>query len=292
LLVQLGGVGVPVIDPGATWRRASEGKDGQVYDALLSPEGFKVQSRRPLVSRDSQDPKLMHIVVGDDAVGQKHLRQFLSGGKFRVLSTERVRVDDPVMGLDFGFNPELKLAALKMAFAAATLSFPNEVASFATARRELATADLSRSPSCVAGDLRHHSALDRLRDPLCHVIYVEQQARGLQAIVQFFGSLQFWAELTPEVSGTYDKAMMATLDPVTGVEQFNQITPLGLPRFLEGVVVDALLPIKKLNSGAAKRGGKTHEMISVKRVHVDGVEVAPKPYLAISWTGDIPRRRS
>ena len=179
-----------------------------------------------------------------------------------------------------------------MAFATGTIVFPKEVQLFDIARKELLAHDLTTAPSCVEADLRDHTALDKLRDDLCHVIYIEQFERRIHAFVQFFGALQFWIQLAVSSTQVYDVAFLATLDPISGVERFGEIVPLHLSPFEPGYLVDALLPIKKLNSGAAKRGGKTSEMIMLTGVQVDGVEVPMKPYRVTSWTGDIPKKKN
>jgi hypothetical protein len=90
-------------------------------------------------------------------------------------------------------------------------AFPKEVQRFEVPRKELLAHDLTTTPNCVEADLRNHATLDKLRDHLCHVIYVEQVERRIQAFVQFFGALQFWIQLTGSAMEVYDKALLATL---------------------------------------------------------------------------------
>lgn len=295
LLLQLRGVGVPVIDTGAKWRSARVGENRMVYNAVPAKDGIKLESTNIVVSRDPDSPKRLNLIVGDDPVGLKHLRQFLNSGKFRLLSTDLVPIERPQeFKLDWGFNPDIRLTALKMAFAAGSIAFPNEVPLFKKkAREELSQADLTVSPTSVAADLRDHPALDSVRGDLCHVIYIEQAEGCIHAFVQFFGALQFWIGLTSPISDSYSHALLATLDPVTGVEDFVNRSPLRLPPFREGCL-DAMLPIKKLNAAAARRGAKVAEMIRVHEIRVDGVplQVPPKPYVALSWTGDVPRKKT
>jgi len=290
LIVQLGGIGVALIDTGAKWNHAAVRDDGQVYNAVLDADGYRLESTRPIVRRDPANPKRFDVTVGDDAVGQKHLKPFLDPAKFRVISTDRTPVENLNTKGQIGFNPDMKLTALKMAFAAGTIAFPKEVQLFDVARKELLAHDLATAPSCVEADLRNHTPLDKLRDDLCHVIYLEQVDRRIHAFVQFFGALQFWIQLAGSSTQVYDKAFLATLDPVSGVECFVEVGPLHLSPFDPDCLIDALLPIRKLNSGAAKRGGRTSEMIKLTGLKADGVEVPLKPYRATSWTEDIPKK--
>lgn len=290
ILVQLGGIGVPVLDPGATWRSAGRRGDGQVYDASLSSGELRTISTRPIIREDPTDPRRMDVIVGDDPVGQRHMKKILSSGKFRVTATEKVPATLPEMEVNIEWGPDLKFTALKMAFAASKIAFPHEVTNFEVPRRALSFDDADSSPICVAPDFRDHSALDAIRSSLSHVIYIEQQMNRLQAFVQFFGSIQFWVELTTQVDRSYETALVASLDPITGIEKFDEITPLGLPPFSPGLV-DPIAPIKKLNASAAERGGRTNEMIKINRVQGDGKNILPTPYVVTSWTGDYMFRR-
>jgi hypothetical protein len=293
LLMQLRMAGVPVIDTGARWKRAHVGEDGMAYNVVFDRDGYRLESKSVLVKRDEDNPKILHPIIGDDRPGRKHLKQFLDSNKFRLLSLERKRVEEPLeYKLDWGFNPDLKLTALKMALAAGAIAFPNEVPRFIDARSDLMRADLTAHPASVVGDLRDHPTLDALRFDLCHLIYVEQAASRIHAFVQFFGAVQFWVALATSAPGVNDKALLAVLDPVTGAETFGDVTPLQIPPFRDQLV-DAMLPIRKLNAGAAKRGAKIAEMIKVNEIRVDGVPLKPfRPYCATSWTGDVLKKTS
>ena len=291
MIVQLRGVGVPAMDVGARWKRALVREDGQVYDAIIDSNGYKLQSTKPLVRRDEENPKVLHITVGDDSAGRKHLARFLDDAKFRVQSNERSPVSLPESTFNWGFGPELKLTALKMAFAMSTIAFPSEVAGFVEPRKELKNPDLSRPPRCVQSDLREHSALDKLREELCHVIYVEERKGTIHAIVQFFGGLQFWVQLGSEVRRNYEKAMLAVLDPVSGVERFDATDPLRIEPWRADDVIDAMMPVKKINAGAVARGAQTPEMLKARSITLNGVEHRlPKRYRATGWTGNIPKK--
>src|SRR6266702_3209713 len=89
LIVQLGGIGVPLIDTGAKWKRAAVRDNGQVYNAVLEGDRCKLESTRPIVRRDPANPKIFDVTVGDDPTGQKYLKQFLDPAKFRIISTDR-----------------------------------------------------------------------------------------------------------------------------------------------------------------------------------------------------------
>jgi hypothetical protein len=135
--------------------------------------------------------------------------------------------------------------------------------------------------------------MDAMHDPLCHVIYAEQRDDFIHGFVQLFGSIQFWVQLATRVPRRYSDALIAILDPVTGIEKFAGIPRLSLPPFREEVV-DALEPVRKLNACAAQRGAKTAEMLKVNEVCVDGVPLRAqlKPYWVTSWTGDRRKKKT
>lgn len=285
---------MPVVDTGAKWKRAFVGDDGMVYNAISDKDGVKFESTNVVVRKDKDNPKAIQPIVGDDRVGRKHLKQFLNPSRFRLLSLEKKPVNFPrELKYDWGFNPDIKLTSLKMAFAVGTIAFPNEAANFVEPRKELVRADLNTMPASVVADFRDHARLDALRDALCHVIYVEQRDDHIHGFVQLFGAVQFWIQLATQVSSHHPDAFIAKLDPVTGTESFDNVPPLNLPPFCEGLV-DAMAPIRKLNAGAAQRGAATTEMVKVNEIRVDGVPLkAPmRPYWVTSWTGVLPKKKT
>lgn len=294
LMIQLRGVGVSVIDTGIKWKRAFVDDYGMVYNAVPEKDGYKFESTNVVVNRDKANPRTFLPVLGDDRVGRRQMKQFLDPSKFRLVSTEKRLVNVPQeLKLDWGFSPDLRLTALKMAFAVGAIAFPDEVANFVEARKELTRPDLNVMPTSVAADLRDHAGLDSLRDALCLVIYAEQGDDCIHGFVQLFGAVQFWVRLAAQVSGRRTDALIAKLDPVTGAESFGSLPPLNLPPFREGMV-DGLAPMRKLNAGAAHRGARTAEMLKVNEIRVDGVplKAPPRPYWMSSWTGYVPNKRT
>ena len=289
IIVALRGAGVDAIDYGAKWKNATTDNDGLQYDFKVGPAGYELESQKPIVRRHRENKNLFEVVVGDDSVGKKHLQRFLRKGTFRVLETERLpaNLSEPV--LEFEVGSDLKRAALKIAIATATLFFPSEVAGFLSARLELQNAGSSTAPAGVAIDLRPHEILDNHREPLNHLVYVEQSDQLLHAFVQFFGSIQLWIELTNATKAKYEMAALGSLDPLTGVETFCQIAPLQISPWQPGLA-DASVTLTKLNRNALQRGAKTNEIFKAKANKADGVELQSRgAYSAFSWTGFVPK---
>jgi len=284
--------GVPVAKSNAKWKGAHVGDNGLIRNAVMDGEGYRLESTKIVVKKDGENPKIFNLDLGDDESGHRQLKQFLDSGQFRVLSMgDRKLVDPRQFKLEWGFNPDLKLTALKMAIAIVSLKCTTEVPDLAKAREELTRADIGVHPSSVAADLRDHPSLDAVRGDLCHVVYVEQVDSLLHAFVQFFGAIQVYVSLTKNASVNRSWAFLGTLDPITAVESFSERAPLRLLPFREGWL-DAMGPIRKLNASAVRRGAKVAEMIKINQVRVDGVTVErEKPYWVTSWTRDVPKKR-
>jgi hypothetical protein len=79
------------------------------------------------------------------------------------------------------------------------------------------------------------------------LIYVEQNERRVQAIVQFFGSFQFAVMLAVDAPALLPHANLATLDIRTGQSSYRRLDPLLLPVFVASPR-NTLTPVAKLNA--------------------------------------------
>ncbi|MGA8199205.1 MAG: hypothetical protein WB814_04030, partial [Candidatus Sulfotelmatobacter sp.] len=98
--------------------------------------------------------------------------------------------------------------------------------------------------------------------------------------------------LSNSVSRSYERGLLATLDPTTGQENFRVIPRLGIKKWRGNETADQLSPIKKFNACARQVGAKS-DVLNVSSVtSEDGVERKAKWSIpGWSWTGDIPGRR-
>ena len=86
--------------------------------------------------------------------------------------------------------------------------------------------------------------------------------------------------------------MLATLDPVTGEEEFREIQCLKLPIKTKDGRVEGATLIKKFNDAAYARGANTAEAFKVNKIEVAGTEISLFwGYFISSWTGDVPKRQ-
>jgi HNH endonuclease len=278
LLVLLWDVGVPVIDRGK-WKNAFIGKDGLPYHLTMGPNDLEPEGTQVVVDRNPDNPKVLKVIVNADVATPKLLRKFSNNKKLRLAS----RVELPAVQHDnvqgtLNIDNEMRLTALKMAFAVATIATPAEVDRFIDARKNLAGSVTDFDLASVRPDHRDHAALDKNRKPLCHTIYVEQSQGIIHGIVQFFGSFQLWIKLSSEPVHESETAMIATLDPISGDEEFREIAPrLDIPICKGDEEVDSTTPVRKFNLGAAWRGARTPE--TLKLTKIDGVDIPRvKPY--------------
>jgi hypothetical protein len=292
LLILLGDGGVPVLDPGAKWKYAFV-TNGLPHHLKLGPDGMVAEGARIVVERKPDSPNSIRVVVNEDDAMPKLLRQFSNSKKFHVRSY--VKLPSPQndrLKTTFNMDNAMRMTALKMAFAVATIAMPGEIENFAQARQSLSGAVEDLDTAVVRVDHRQHLAIDEKRQHLCHTIYVEQSQGIIHGIVQFFGSFQLWVRLSAEASRSSDTAILATLDPVSGAESFTAIPNLNIPVCRGDELVNSATPVNKFNLSAAWRGSRRSEVLRLEKITAnDGAELlATKPYFVASWTGDMPRK--
>jgi hypothetical protein len=293
LSILLARAGVPIAKTGLKWKNAVSTPDGQVYNLVLTEEGVQTESAKPLVERDPGDSKVLRVTVNNDPESRKLLKQFSNPKKFAFQGeTPGKPARTREMSFDLELNKIVGLTALKMAFAAATLAFPDEVPNFTNARLDLTDTDENSKVRSVVIDHRVHPSLDASRDPLCHTIYLEEQEGVIHGVVQFFGSFQAYITLSDKASRSYKNGFLATLDPTTGEESFREVQRLGISKWTGNDTADQLSPIRKFNADARQRGAKTDSLDVSSVKSGDGVERKAKWSIpGVSWTGDIPGRK-
>ncbi len=272
LSVMLAKVGVPIAKKGLKWKNAVSAPDGQVYNLVVTENGVQIESAKPLVERDDNDPKVLHVTVNNDPESHKLLKQFSNSKKFALLAKapgKPARTQESSFNLDL--NKVVGLTALKMALSSATLVFPDEIPHFENSRLDLADTDGNSTVRSVVIDHRVHRSLDDSRDPLCHTIYIEEREGIIHGVVQFFGCFQGYIKLSDKASRLYENGLLATLDPTTGVERFHEIHRLGIDKWTGNDIVDQLSPIKKFNAYARHRGAQSDALDVTSVKSEDGV---------------------
>jgi hypothetical protein len=160
---------VPIAKKGLKWKNAVSTPDGQVYNLVLTADGVQTESAKPLVERDPGDPKVLRVTVNNDPKSRKLPKQFSNPKKFALQAEtpgKPARTQRSSFNLDL--NKIVGLTALKMAFSAATLAFPDEVPNFANARLDLTDTDENSTVRSVVFDHRVHPSLDLTRSAVPH----------------------------------------------------------------------------------------------------------------------------
>lgn len=258
-LIRLRICGVPISDPGSVrWRKARRLPNGQIADLVLRKDAVEEVSPELIVRRSDENPKIYDVNLNDDPVGRRQFSRSFPPNKFRVLSHERTARGPGFETFKISLDRNPAFAALKMAYALASLEFPKAIPAFASCREALGQAlqDTRCEPELSLLDLRQFDNLDALRPALAHLIYVEQNQDIIHAFVQFFGAFQFHVTLMSAASVKLDGAAIATLDILTGSSNYRRIDSLLLPRFAGGFH-DALRPIRKMNAEAKSYGATT-----------------------------------
>jgi hypothetical protein len=276
---------IPVAELGETWKNAFDW-EGQKFNYVLREGGLVAELVNPRVERDVNDPKHLRVYTDTTDAAKRHLKQFSNSERFKLIAySDGPKVEMPVE-FTFNMDRQMRLAALKIAIAAATIAFPSVASSLAGAGKELCRGAADEfDPSSAKDDHQYHRKLDILRKPLSHTVYVEASENGLHAIVQFFGSFQFWASLSSDTANLRE-GVLGTLDPVLGEERFETIPRLNLVApGPDGVVIPSA-PIVKFNEAALARGANTAETLQLKSMRdAEGRDLALKPVSAWTWTG-------
>lgn len=293
LSILLAQAGVPIGKKDLVWKNAVSAPDGHVFNLVLTADGVQQQSAKPLVERDANDPDILHITVSNDPESRKLLKSFFNSRKL-VLESETPGKPERTLtsSFDLELNKVVGLTALKMAFASATLAFPDEISNFKDARLDLTDTSVNTKLRSVIIDHRVHASLDATHAPLCHTIYLEEHEGIIHGLVQFFGSFQAYVKLSDNASRSYENGFLATLDPTTGGETFQEIPRLGIRKWTGTEIADQLSSVKKFNSYARQLGAKSNVLDVSSVTGEDGVErKAAWSIHGWTWTGDIPVRK-
>jgi hypothetical protein len=238
------------------WRRAFEHM-GLKFDISVEGAEPKLQLSNP-IKETGKDGKLTSISFGNEKEAEKSVKQARKKGHPRAV-VQKIYVEIPAPQIPFVYelNPGVMRTALKMCYALST-SLPGFTLGEVAHARAILKGDPSRLPVNVIPSFEIYESLDAMREPLSHVIYVERDETRIYGVVQFFGVIQLFCGLGMPNGSAPRAARVGILDPLTGVEKFFDVDPLGLsmPTLIrdEGLsqVADAWL--KKIQEGAISRG--------------------------------------
>ena len=229
--------GVPLKATVQDWKNGHE-YNGIKFDLSVGGSGIKLRLAKPITEKDEKGV-VTAVTFGSKKEAEKAAENARKKGK--QARVQKISVELPFSGaaFDLAINRELNRTALKMCVALSTL-LPNFSASDTEYARPVlkdnahAGAVTNVTPAFILYD-----SLDVLRQPLSHVIYVERHNEGAYGVVQFFGVIQLFCKLGKPDESLPNAAILGLLDPVTGVESFDEKAKLlSLPEPVVCPVID------------------------------------------------------
>jgi hypothetical protein len=212
------------------WKKAYTDPDtGWEYD--LNPNG-ELSLSRPYLERDAEGRiSLLHI-PNDEHLAQKYVASLKKKGLAEEVEQRIVRENIKSLHLHFPIGEELRRLAVKMCVGTShlTLADGKHDVLASTTRAYLMNGEsvlLRNIPVKTA--FWTYGALDKLRPPLSHVVYVEGDSvvQRCYGVVQFYGAIQLYVILDAHYSGK-DFARIGFVNPCLGTECFDVTKPLNL----------------------------------------------------------------
>jgi HNH endonuclease len=211
-----------------TWRSGYESQGLKFNLSIGKTNEMNLTLSKPIVEKDDQG-KTTSVTYATEKEARRAAKSAFEKGKVQRIVIEKIPMEVPFTGAAFNFelSPDCLRLALKMCFTLSTL-LP-----------EITVEELAHSQAILRGDQRYlpenvipafdnYSSLDSKREALCHVIYVERNKSRIYGVVQLYGVIQVYCDLGEPVLVTRDRAILGVLDPLTGNEEFTEITPLTL----------------------------------------------------------------
>jgi hypothetical protein len=208
------------------WKRAH--KFGALeFDVSAHDSEPKLTLSRP-IKEISNEGKLISITFGNRREAERIAeRARRKGNKGAIVQKLGVEIDRPQIPFRFELSPAVLRTALKMCYALSTRLTSFTLTEVAHARSIL-QADPRFLPVNVVPAFETYAALDDLRSPLSHVIYVERNGARVSGVVQFYGVIQLFCGLGTSVSSENTSAWLGVLDPLTGTERFSELESVAL----------------------------------------------------------------
>lgn len=229
--------GLPLRSVSPIWVTAHS-HDGKLYDLEVGETGVRpiLSSSSPHIQWDEKG-KIASREFRTKREAERFAHHLLKKGKVKHIEISAVPppdIDIAGLGMELQLGPDIKRLALKISVAAATLLQDFTPESVSLARQYLTG---TYSAGCIDVVLPAYDSsveLDTARNPLSHCVYVIRSQGDVWAVVQFFGVVQLYCRLGSYGAGVQETAMIGTLDPVNGRENFSDapIFQFPVPPFL------------------------------------------------------------
>jgi hypothetical protein len=166
------------------------------------------------------------MTATDPRIVERHVENFKKQGKKISISRLDSKSMRPEISFPVHFDDNMKRTAVKMCIALLDHFEYNQVVHPQTIDYLLngESGPIPAGIACVS-----YPALDALREPLSHVIYVQgmKKRKFLYGIVQFFGVLQVYCILNGQYRGE-DLSLLGTLNSINFLESFAEAPALNL----------------------------------------------------------------
>ena len=269
--------GLPLRSASPIWVAARNHR-GKQYDLEVGETGV-----RPILSTSS--PQIEWDEKGEIVSREFRTRReaelfaqhLLKKGKAKRVEINAVPppdVDIAGLGMGLKLGPDIKRLALKISVAAATLLPDFKSESDSLARQYLTGTRRAGSIDVVLPAYDTFAELDSIRESLCHLVYVCQARGDIFAVVQFFGVVQLYCRLGSCDVGMREAAIIGTLDPVSGKEDFSDapIIQFPIPPFAIPIEVYPLKLgqwIDKFRTEALARGATHPPHLNVQEICIE-----------------------
>jgi hypothetical protein len=229
--------------------------DGKQFDLMPGPEGTQYHLSKPIIYRDESGR-----ITGGKARSRHEANQ-IAEGLIRSGKAEKVEITptmEPILN-------EIKLDLVGK-FDGSLFQFCTKLAaSLAVAYGYQSLISASDIPAYLYGTAAWPTKvafcditpLNQLKTPMAHTIYIEMGENSF-GIVLLFGFKRVFVPLPCAAS---QKAVLASLDPISGEESFKEVEPIGfpdIPRVIDKRAAQAHLQnmLDILADDATSRGAK------------------------------------
>lgn len=268
--------GLPLRSADPTWKSAYFHGD-RTYHLSVGETGVKPELANPIIEKD-ENGQVIRGVARSKKEAERSARQLIAKGKAKEVKIEQEappKFDLKGLGMALELGPDIRRLALKMCIALSTLLPDFELAEVAEARFYLKAENSLVPVNNTLAAFDKYDAVDSLREAVSHLIYVERSKDRVYGLVQFFGVVQIFCRLGIPSDNPSVVALLATLDPVTGNEQFKSVMPLNLteppsiipiqeyPRLVKGWM-------QKFRDEAVARGATHPPNLKASSIKVEG----------------------
>ena len=239
--------------------------EGVEYDLVSGPGGAQYRLSKPILRRDG-DGRIIGGQARSRSEANKIAKGMIESGNAKTVEiSEQVgaTLDDVKLNVDLSFDDNLFRFATKLAAAVLVNSGYRELISN------------SEIPSYLRGGVGWRTSvaycdvtsLHEIKPPLAHTAYVELGAVSY-AIILIFGFKKIFVPLPMCLPAM---AILASLDPITGEEQFREVQPIG-PRSVPNSISESSAHshlqgmLDTLTKDADLRGAKNKPELYVGRL--------------------------